>query len=325
MTDGVEIRLRGRLAFYGPQGQFQLKMTSIDPELHPGSAGHRAGPDPGRLAARRSAGRQRRRARWPAAVAHRGGHQRGQRGRSRLRARAREQRPGRSPWWWPTPGYRAATPPARWSPRWPVWWPRRRRGRGGPRRRGPHRPGRLRRPRAGPGHRHLRRAGPHRHRPRDRLQRGRPGGPAGPQDPDRLRRPSGGPGPTVPPPGGRDLRAGGPAGRGLVSTREQAPGAPATPCEAARAGAMAVAGPATASTSDADGSRGPRRRPRSTAALRLDALAARTAAVDPARSPGPGMVDHPDGRRPTWCATPTTWPPGRPWSPRWPGARPAAG
>ena len=31
MTDGVEIRLRGRLAVYGPQGQLQLKMTSIDP------------------------------------------------------------------------------------------------------------------------------------------------------------------------------------------------------------------------------------------------------------------------------------------------------
>ncbi len=31
MTDGLEIRLRGRLAFYGPQGQVQLKMTSIDP------------------------------------------------------------------------------------------------------------------------------------------------------------------------------------------------------------------------------------------------------------------------------------------------------
>ncbi len=32
MTDGLEIRLRGRVAFYGPQGQLQLKMTSIDPE-----------------------------------------------------------------------------------------------------------------------------------------------------------------------------------------------------------------------------------------------------------------------------------------------------
>ncbi len=31
MTDGLEIRLRGRVAFYGPQGQLQLKMTSIDP------------------------------------------------------------------------------------------------------------------------------------------------------------------------------------------------------------------------------------------------------------------------------------------------------
>jgi exodeoxyribonuclease VII large subunit len=31
MTDGVEIRLRARVAVYGPQGQLQLKMTSIDP------------------------------------------------------------------------------------------------------------------------------------------------------------------------------------------------------------------------------------------------------------------------------------------------------
>jgi exodeoxyribonuclease VII large subunit len=31
MTDGLEIRLRGRVAFYGPQGQLQVKMTSIDP------------------------------------------------------------------------------------------------------------------------------------------------------------------------------------------------------------------------------------------------------------------------------------------------------
>ncbi len=32
MTDGVEIRIRGRLGVYGPQGQLQLKMTAIDPE-----------------------------------------------------------------------------------------------------------------------------------------------------------------------------------------------------------------------------------------------------------------------------------------------------
>ena len=31
MTDGVEIRMRGRLAVYGPQGQLQLRMTAIDP------------------------------------------------------------------------------------------------------------------------------------------------------------------------------------------------------------------------------------------------------------------------------------------------------
>ena len=32
MTDGVEIRLRGRLGVYGPQGRLQLRMTAIDPE-----------------------------------------------------------------------------------------------------------------------------------------------------------------------------------------------------------------------------------------------------------------------------------------------------
>jgi exodeoxyribonuclease VII large subunit len=32
MTDGVEIRLRGRIGVYGPQGQLQLRMTAIDPE-----------------------------------------------------------------------------------------------------------------------------------------------------------------------------------------------------------------------------------------------------------------------------------------------------
>jgi exodeoxyribonuclease VII large subunit len=32
MTDGVEIRLRGRLALYGPQGRLQVRMTAIDPE-----------------------------------------------------------------------------------------------------------------------------------------------------------------------------------------------------------------------------------------------------------------------------------------------------
>jgi exodeoxyribonuclease VII large subunit len=32
MTDGVEIRIRGRLGVYGPQGQLQLKMAAIDPD-----------------------------------------------------------------------------------------------------------------------------------------------------------------------------------------------------------------------------------------------------------------------------------------------------
>lgn len=32
MTDGVEIRLRGRLGVYGPQGRLQLRMTAIDPD-----------------------------------------------------------------------------------------------------------------------------------------------------------------------------------------------------------------------------------------------------------------------------------------------------
>jgi exodeoxyribonuclease VII large subunit len=32
MTDGVEIRIRGRLGVYGPQGQLQLKMSTIDPD-----------------------------------------------------------------------------------------------------------------------------------------------------------------------------------------------------------------------------------------------------------------------------------------------------
>ena len=32
MTDGVEIRIRGRLGVYGPQGQLQLKMSAIDPD-----------------------------------------------------------------------------------------------------------------------------------------------------------------------------------------------------------------------------------------------------------------------------------------------------
>jgi len=32
MTDGVEIRLRGRLSVYGAQGKLQLRMTAIDPE-----------------------------------------------------------------------------------------------------------------------------------------------------------------------------------------------------------------------------------------------------------------------------------------------------
>ena len=32
MTDGVEIRLRGRISIYGPQGKLQLRMTAIDPE-----------------------------------------------------------------------------------------------------------------------------------------------------------------------------------------------------------------------------------------------------------------------------------------------------
>jgi exodeoxyribonuclease VII large subunit len=31
MTDGVEIRIRGRLGFYGPQGRVQLRMSAIDP------------------------------------------------------------------------------------------------------------------------------------------------------------------------------------------------------------------------------------------------------------------------------------------------------
>ncbi len=32
MTDGVEIRIRGRLGVYGPQGQLQMKMSAIDPD-----------------------------------------------------------------------------------------------------------------------------------------------------------------------------------------------------------------------------------------------------------------------------------------------------
>ena len=32
MTDGVEIRIRGRLGVYGPQGQLQLRMSAIDPD-----------------------------------------------------------------------------------------------------------------------------------------------------------------------------------------------------------------------------------------------------------------------------------------------------
>jgi exodeoxyribonuclease VII large subunit len=32
MTDGVEIRLRGRVSLYGPQGRLQLRMTAVDPE-----------------------------------------------------------------------------------------------------------------------------------------------------------------------------------------------------------------------------------------------------------------------------------------------------
>ncbi len=32
MTDGVEIRLRGRLSFYGAQGRVQLRMSAIDPD-----------------------------------------------------------------------------------------------------------------------------------------------------------------------------------------------------------------------------------------------------------------------------------------------------
>jgi exodeoxyribonuclease VII large subunit len=32
MTDGVEIRLRGRVGVYGPQGRLQVRMTAIDPE-----------------------------------------------------------------------------------------------------------------------------------------------------------------------------------------------------------------------------------------------------------------------------------------------------
>jgi exodeoxyribonuclease VII large subunit len=31
MTDGVEIRIRGRIAVFGPQGQLQLRMSAIDP------------------------------------------------------------------------------------------------------------------------------------------------------------------------------------------------------------------------------------------------------------------------------------------------------
>lgn len=31
MTDGTDVRIRGRLDFYGPRGQLQLRMTSIDP------------------------------------------------------------------------------------------------------------------------------------------------------------------------------------------------------------------------------------------------------------------------------------------------------
>lgn len=33
MSDGVEIRLRGRLGVYGPQGRLQVRMTAIDPEF----------------------------------------------------------------------------------------------------------------------------------------------------------------------------------------------------------------------------------------------------------------------------------------------------
>jgi exodeoxyribonuclease VII large subunit len=32
LADGIEVRIRGRLAYYGPQGRLQLQMTGIDPE-----------------------------------------------------------------------------------------------------------------------------------------------------------------------------------------------------------------------------------------------------------------------------------------------------
>ena len=90
MTDGVEIRIRGRLGVYGPQGQLQLKMSAIDPDY-----------TLGRLASRTASGScwpcwpdglldaQRRPAPCPATAARRAGDQRRQRGRGRLPARAR--------------------------------------------------------------------------------------------------------------------------------------------------------------------------------------------------------------------------------------------
>ena len=94
MTDGVEIRIRGRLGLYGPQGRLQLRMSAIDPEY---TLGRLAG-DRERLlqalAGRRAARPQRPAARRASPGGDRAGHQRRQRGRGRLPARAGGQRAG---------------------------------------------------------------------------------------------------------------------------------------------------------------------------------------------------------------------------------------
>ena len=107
LGNDVEVRIRGRVEVYAPQGRLQLIMSGIDPVFTVG--GIAAGRERvlRELAAEGLLERQRPPADAAGAAADRPGHERGQRGVPRLRAGAEEQRVSRSRWAWSTCGCRA--------------------------------------------------------------------------------------------------------------------------------------------------------------------------------------------------------------------------
>ena len=296
---------------YGPQGQLQLRMTAIDPDY---TLGRLASDRERILLALASTGCSTATPGWRCRRG-RGGSAWSPASGSAAEAdflhELDQQRAARSTWWWSTARVQGRDADrGRWPRRWPAWSHARVevvavvRG-GGARTDLAAFDERA----AGPGHRRPTGPGAHRHRPRDRHQRRRPGGHTALQDADRLCRPPGGPGPSVPR-AGRD-RSGGisPCGSRSAIDAERAR---VTSREATRGARRWPSPIAAASPLDERRRRLARAAPRlgRPPQLRLDVARRPGSRRRSGPDPGPGLVDHPHGRRHSSSATPTRSRPG---------------